>query len=267
MNEFADWLINYVPLRAKATVFNSIQKILNLFPKKTIKVKLLKTALGDFTKSYEIDIVYYDDPQKQLITTKNIIEDKLWLEVSKMKGLKAIMTLKITFEKQRGTETITKQAFFNCKTFIILKHEDFDGMLEYVANQIIYKIGDWLSKGSGWVISSVDAHYLNVVKYAPLNASSYIQLPKELRNANKGLINTKNIDNECFRSCHLAKVYSDKVKSNRKRISHDKKYVYTLNYDGIEFSVSIKQIPKIEDQNNININVFGYENKNRVLER
>ena len=35
------------------------------------------------------------------------------------------------------------------------------------------------------------------------------------------------------------------------------------HYDGIEFLVSIKQIPKIEDQNNISINVFGYENKSR----
>ena len=34
VNEFADWLMNYVPPRAKATVSNSIQKILNLFPKK-----------------------------------------------------------------------------------------------------------------------------------------------------------------------------------------------------------------------------------------
>ena len=129
-----------VPPRTKAIVSNSIQKILNLFPKE----KLLKTALKDFTKSYEVDIVYYDDPQKQLFATKNIVEDKLRLEVKKMNGLKTIITLKITFEKQRGSETITKQAFFNCKTFIILKHKDFDGMLQYVANQIIDKIGDCL---------------------------------------------------------------------------------------------------------------------------
>ena len=115
VNEFADWLMNYVPPRAKATVFNSIQKILNLFPKKIIKVKLLKTALKDFMKSYETDIVYYDDPQKQLFATKNIVENKLRLEVKKINGLKAIITFKITFEKQRGSETITKQAFLTVK--------------------------------------------------------------------------------------------------------------------------------------------------------
>ena len=39
VNEFADSLMNYAPPRTKATVSNSIQKILNLFPKKTIKAK------------------------------------------------------------------------------------------------------------------------------------------------------------------------------------------------------------------------------------
>ena len=37
--------------------------------------------------------------------------------------------------------------------------------------------------------------------------------------------------------------------------------VNELNYKDIEFPVTIKQINKIEKQNNINISVFGYENK------
>lgn len=34
-----------------------------------------------------------------------------------------------------------------------------------------------------------------------------------------------------------------------------------LNYEGIEFPVSTKHYGKIQEQNSININVFGYENK------
>ena len=34
-----------------------------------------------------------------------------------------------------------------------------------------------------------------------------------------------------------------------------------LDYSGIEFPVTVKQYNKIEKQNNININVFGYEEK------
>ena len=36
---------------------------------------------------------------------------------------------------------------------------------------------------------------------------------------------------------------------------------FKLNYEGIEFPVATKYYCKIEGQNNININVFGYENK------
>ena len=37
--------------------------------------------------------------------------------------------------------------------------------------------------------------------------------------------------------------------------------VEQLNYQHTEFPVAVKHYNKIEKQNNININVFGYENK------
>jgi len=63
------------------------------------------------------------------------------------------------------------------------------------------------SEGSGWLIDSVDNHYLNIVEYKPIKGKSYIKLPKELRNSMKGLINVKNYDNECFRWCHIRHLY------------------------------------------------------------
>ena len=125
---------------------------------------------------------------------------------------------------------------------------------------ILNKIAQWVSEGSGWTISSVDNHYLNIVKYKPMNGSSYMKLPEELRNSAKGLINMKNKDNECFRWCHIR--YFNPQKRNPQRIKKsDKNLVSELNYKDIEFPVTVKQINKIEKQNDININVFGYENK------
>ena len=43
----------------------------------------------------------------------------------------------------------------------------------------------------------------------------------------------------------------------------DKQHVDNLNYQGIEFPVTTKQYNKIEKQNEININVFGYEEKQK----
>ena len=58
------------------------------------------------------------------------------------------------------------------------------------------------SEGSGWVIDRIDNHYIDVTTYQPLHGSSYIELPIELQNSAKGLINIKNKDDECFRWCH-----------------------------------------------------------------
>ena len=132
--------------------------------------------------------------------------------------------------------------------------------LEASKQNVLNKIAVWISEGSGWTVESVDNHYLNVVKYQPMKGSSYIKLPQELRNIARGLINMKNEDNECFRWCHIRHLNpQDKYPQRIKKV--DKQYIGNLDYSGIEFPVATKQYNKIEKQNEININVFGYEEK------
>ena len=64
--------------------------------------------------------------------------------------------------------------------------------------EILNTIDIWVSEVSGWTIDKIDSNYVNIVVYQPLNESSYIELPTELRNSKKGLINIKNKDDECF---------------------------------------------------------------------
>lgn len=93
-----------------------------------------------------------------------------------------------------------------------------------------------------------------------MKGSSYIQLPSELRDSVKGLINLQHKDNECFRWCHIRPLNpQEKVPQRIKRC--DKALVEKLNYSEIEFPVAVKQYNKIEKLNNININGFGYEDK------
>ena len=126
--------------------------------------------------------------------------------------------------------------------------------------QILNKVAQWISEGSGWTVQSVDGHYLNIVKHKSLKGSSYIQLPQELQNNAKGLINMKNKDNEYFRGCHIRHL-NPQDKDPQRIKKTDKPYIEKLNYSGIEFPVNVKQYNKIENQNEINISVFGYENK------
>ena len=63
-----------------------------------------------------------------------------------------------------------------------------------------------------------------------------------------------------FLWCHVRHI--NPVKDHPGRIKNiDRDFANNLIYDGVEFSVQEKDFKKIEVQNNISVNVFGYENK------
>ena len=72
----------------------------------------------------------------------------------------------------------------------------------------------WKNEGFGCIIELIESQYINISTYKPLLGSSFMNLPIELRNPRKGLINPKN--EELKESSKIAK---------------------KLDYDGIEFSV------------------------------
>ena len=219
-------------------------------------------ALRGFTRSYEIGLTNRQDPLIQLQNTRSVIKKNLLKILNEMKGLKFNETLKIMFEKLNGDELIKEPAYLNAEKQTVTNETEIEELLQITQQQILNKIQKWISKGSGWTIKSVDGHFINVVKYRPLRGYSYIPLPKELQNPAKGIINMKNNDNECFRWCHIRHLLPQN--KNPQRIKEcDKKYVEKLDYSGIEFPVSAKQYNKIEKQNNIRVNVFGYEEKQK----
>ena len=85
-------------------------------------------------------------------------------------------------------------------------------------------------------------------------------MPIELKHRKKGLINIKNNDQKCFLWCHVRHI--NPLNEHPKRITKiDRKIAGNLNDDEIKFPVKEKYFKKIEIQNNICINVFGYENE------
>ena len=184
-----------------------------------------------------------------------------------MKGFKFIETLEVTFEKDTIDSktgecvSIYKTTFFNGKAKINTKVNNIEPELNMSRQEIMNAIDKWVSEGSGWVINRIDSHYINVTLYKPLNGSSYIELPTELGNSKKRLINMKNKDEECFRWYHIRHL-NPQIKYPERIKKEDEKMINELNYDGIDFPVSQKHYNKVEKQNSIRINVFGYESNN-----
>ena len=126
--------------------------------------------------------------------------------------------------------------------------------------EILNRINNRSNEGSGWVIESVDAEYMNISLFSPLSGSTYIELPRRLRNSVKSLINIKNSNNKCFLWCHIR--HLNPLKIHPERITKaDKNMVIDLDYEGLEFPVSKKDFGKIEQKYNVCICVcFFYEN-------
>ena len=230
------------------------------------KIKELNEALKGHAKSYVIELQDSLNPLNHFTKTKALVKSHLEDLLKDMKGFKFIETLEVTFEKDtidsktRKHVSIYKTAFFNGKTKIITKIDDIEPELSMSRQEIMNAIDKWVSEGLGWVIDSINNHCINVTTYKPLHGSSYIELPTELRNPKKGLINIKNKDDECFRWCHIRHL-NPQIEQAVRIKKGDKQMINELNYEGIEFPVSQKHYNKVEKQNSIRINVFGYEKR------
>ena len=211
------------------------------------KIKELNQALKGHAKSYGIELQDNLNPLNHFTKTRPSIESLLEDLLKTMKGLKFVETLEITFEKETIDSktgervSIYKTAFFNGKAKTITHSNDIVHELSMSRQEILNVINKWISEGSGWVIDRIDSHYINVTTYKPINGSSYIELPMNLRNPKKGLINIKNKDNECFRWCHIRHLNPQK-KDPRRIKKGDKQFIGGLDYKGIDFPVSKKTV-------------------------
>ena len=76
----------------------------------------------------------------------------------------------------------------------------------------------------------------------------------------KGLINLKNRDHKCFMWCHVR--LNNPTNTHPERIDKKiKKVAANLDYSDIAFPLDINDYEKIEHRFQMQVNVFGYENK------
>jgi len=154
-------------------------------PTPRTKIEQVDKALKGYTKSYEINIKNNKDPLVQMQNTRKASEYHINTLLNEIKGLKYVETLKVTLKKLADDEAVYKSAYFNSSAQTIINQTEIIDSLQSSKQQILNKVAEWISQGSGWTIKSVDSHYLNIAKYKPLKGSSYIQLPQELRNSVK----------------------------------------------------------------------------------
>ena len=156
-------------------------------------------------------------------------------------------------------ETVTKS--FRSQTHIVFPNyivDTYDGMVE----ETLEEFARYQMDGSGWALKSTNVLLLSVVRWVPMKGSSYIPLPKSLKNK-KALINIKNRDNECFKwSVTRALNPVDKNQDKMSKVLREQSEKY--NWDGISFPTPLTEIARFEKNNNVSINILGNNGDNRI---
>jgi len=140
---------------------------------------------------------------------------------------------------------------------INVKGSDTDDLYSEMSQVISGKITKFRRTGSNWYLISVVNLEVHMVDYKPLKGNSYIELPKALR-GKRAIINMRNEnDNECFKWA-VTRALNPNVKNPQAL----RERANDLNWNGIEFPVSLASIGKFEKQNEtISVNVLGYKER------
>ena len=153
-----------------------------------------------------------------------------------------------------------KPADFHSDIEVNLDGADEKELYDMMIEIILEKIATFLDTKSDVRFHSVIKLELHTVRYNPLRGETWIPLPKELAKK-KAIINVKNKGNKYFLWCVLRAL--NPKGDHPERVDKElKPKENTLNMEGIEYPVSLKDLNNFEKRNpTIPITVLGYEEK------
>ena len=156
-----------------------------------------------------------------------------------------------------------RQVFVSCGMQRVLANESIGDVVNVQIERTIEEVFRRSVLQSGWVVKSIDYIDIYISQYHRTAASSYIALPPGLRNK-KSLVNPLNHDDDmCFLWAILMDIF--RVEKNKGRISQYRAHVNKIDMAGVKFPVPINQISRIEQANDLIINVFKWDDKFGIL--
>ena len=147
-------------------------------------------------QSYKVEIIERKDSIVQLEASKSSIKDLFSDLLNKTNGFKYQITVNFLLQKYKLNGKIQYALiYFNSVAQTLINHRF---RLQNSFQEILYLTDNWINEGSGWILESIDCQYIKISTYRSVSTSSYINLPVELRNQRKGLINIKKNDQKRF---------------------------------------------------------------------
>ena len=235
------------------------EKIDDIYKKiKIFEVKESDSALRNFAKVYTIDGKVGFNPQSFMDGVRENMTELL--RNNRNTKVKLILKCYMISEKKN----LIKDFPFHSDIEVNVEGTDEDDIYNIMTDTILERIANLINGnsdgGSDWTFYKVIKLELHTVSYKPLRGYTWIPLSKELADK-KAIINMKNKDNKCFLWCVIRALNpkDDHTEREDKELMEKEN---TLNMEGIEYPVSLKDINKFEKQNpSISITVLGHDGK------
>ena len=270
----------FFPKKSKKLIIEQLSDVLPFSPKRKKRSKRLtkyqilsnvllffddvgisrkERAFRGYAETYNVEVMDTESLDDSLFLAKRSINDFLRDLLEEKRGFKYNLLAAITLKRWNNAINMYDiQKIYIRSDAMTVTNQRFNLNAAYEKLKILLDI--WDGPGSGWVVDKIEDIYINVSNYDLLVGRSYIPLPPELNNSMKGLINLKNKDIECFKWCHVRFINPQSRNSDRIN-KKDKKIAETLDYRGINFPMKARDYEIVEERFNINVNVFGYENR------
>ena len=217
-------------------------------------------------KGAKVDAFFYPktegqktDQQVFFKETAPRLEQRLKDALAEKKGLKLNLVYHCTLSmpsKYRSEPMVYSPHFRTPHAITSTYPQQLSEQLDAAMEVLEERLSVFAQARSGWTLDANRALILEKVDFQPIGGSSYLELPNDLLLA-KAVINIKNDDQECFKWSVLAALHP--ASKDAQRVSYQE-YKDELNFDGIDFPVTIDQISKFEKHNpGISVTVIGID--------
>ncbi|CAH1639524.1 unnamed protein product [Spodoptera littoralis] len=224
-------------------------------------VQVIASAFKKRIISYKINpIVFTITPETFLSQISNTVYNTIKKSLKEHKAIKVNFELFVSYILPKNDEISMKS--FNTKFNIIVQSTDIADIYRKCSEKLTSKCSEFELSDSGWTINFISHLEVNINKYNPLRAGTYLQLPTVIRNT-KSCLNIRNNDNYCFLWCLSAHMYPTVQNPNRtKSYPH---YTKLFNLNNLSYPPNFNDI-KIFEMNNpfISVNVYGLDSNNHV---
>ena len=234
--------VEEIPKRVSPRLKKLQEKIDSIYKQmKSFEVRESNSALRNFVKVYTIDGKLGFDTESFLEGAKQNITNVL----RNNRRTKVKLILKCYMQMLKTNEILPRN--FHSNIEVNLDGTDEKELYDRMVEIILERIATFLAEGSEVRFHSIIQLELHTVSYKPLRRETWMPLPKELADK-KAIINMQNKDNKCLLWCVLRAL--NPGKNNPQRL--DEELIgkeNTLNMEGIEYPVSLKDLKKFEKQN------------------